>query len=462
MEAMVVIGRETIVMVDLMEGSSGHTRETCYKLHGYPKRKGITSNSYANNATGSNQGNEVRAFDNHSSSTNTTPTGTHGGVSLFTPEQYSQILQMLNKGKDIVSTTANVATTSTAGMITAFMSDVVNRNWIIDTGASNHMVHNASLMTQYRNLDDKSNMHVNLPTGSQTSISHIGESLVLTDKTTHNSTTEVPNIDKSKVEKELLVILVYVDDLLVTGSSLHHIQQVRKDLQHRFKMKDLGELKYFLGIEFSRTNDGILMNQRKYALGLVSELGLTGCKPASTPLETNHKLTSIEFDECSGKVSNTEDTVLDDFGKYQRLIRRLLYLTMTRPDIAFVVQVLSQFMHSPKTSHMEAAIRVVKYIKGTAGLGLFMPSSKSSELTAYCDSDWAACVESRRSVTGYVVKFGNAAISWKAKKQNTVSRSSAEAEFRSMATTVAEITSQDISAKTSQKFDHKKFMDYSA
>ena len=99
-----------------------------------------------------------------------------------------------------------------------------------------------------------------------------------------------------KVEKELLVILVYVDDLLVTGSSLHHIQQVRKDLQHRFKMKDLGELKYFLGIEFSRTNDGILMNQRKYALGLVSELGLTGCRPASTSLETNHKLTSIEFD----------------------------------------------------------------------------------------------------------------------------------------------------------------------
>ncbi|XP_069144617.1 uncharacterized mitochondrial protein AtMg00810-like [Solanum lycopersicum] len=224
-----------------------------------------------------------------------------------------------------------------------------------------------------------------------------------------------------KVGNELLVILVYVDDLLVTGSSLQHIQQVRKDLQHRFKMKDLGELKYFLGIEFSRTNDGILMNQRKYALGLVSELGLTGCRPASTSLETNHKLTSIEFDECSGKVSNTEDTLLDDFGKYQRLIGRLLYLTMTRPDIAFVVQVLSQFMHSPKTSHMEAAIRVVKYIKGTAGL------------------DWAACVESKRSVTGYVVKFGNAAISWKAKKQNTVSRSSAEEEFRSMATTVAEI-----------------------
>uniref|UniRef100_A0A3Q7HBJ2 Helicase ATP-binding domain-containing protein n=1 Tax=Solanum lycopersicum TaxID=4081 RepID=A0A3Q7HBJ2_SOLLC len=181
------------------------------------------------------------------------------------------------------------------------------------------------------------------------------------------------------------------------------------------------------------------MNQRKYALGLVSELGLTGCRPASTPLEFNHKLTSTEFDECTGKVGNTEDTLLGDFVNYQRLIGRLFYLTMTRLDIAFMVQVLSQFMHSPKTSHMEASIRVVKYIKGTVGLGLFMPSSKSSELTSYCDSDWAACVESRRSVTGYVVKFGSVVISWKAKKQNTVSRSSAEADLTSMATTVVEI-----------------------
>nr|XP_019068994.1 uncharacterized protein LOC109120080 [Solanum lycopersicum] len=113
---------------------------------------------------------------------------------------------------------------------------------------------------------------------------------------------------------------------------------------------------------------------------------------------------------------------------------------MTRPDIAFVVQVLSQYMHSPKSSHMEAALRVVKYIKGTAGLGLFMPSNKDNEMVAYCDSDWGSLgVETRRSVTGYMIKLGGALVSWKSKKQNTVSRSSAEAEFRSMATTVAEI-----------------------
>ena len=89
------------------------------------------------------------------------------------------------------------------------------------------------------------------------------------------------------------------------------------------------------------------MNQRKYALGLVSELGLAGCKPSSTPLEFNHKLTSTVFDEVIGKNTNVEDLILDEFGKYQRLVGKLLYLTMTRPDLSFVVQVLSQYMHSP-------------------------------------------------------------------------------------------------------------------
>ncbi|XP_018625624.1 uncharacterized mitochondrial protein AtMg00810-like [Nicotiana tomentosiformis] len=206
-------------------------------------------------------------------------------------------------------------------------------------------------------------------------------------------------------------MLVYVDDLLITGNNLHIIRQVRKELQERFKMNDLGELKYFLGIEFSRSKKGILMCQRKYALELVSELGLAGGKPVCTPLEFNHKLTSIEFDQ---EVRNDapEDILLEDKGIYQRLIG-LLYLTMTRPDIVFVVQLLSQYMHAPKVSHMEAAKRVVRYIKSTPGLRLFMPVGSCNHLVAYCDSDWGACVESRRSVSRFVVKFGGALISWK-------------------------------------------------
>ncbi|XP_070029604.1 uncharacterized protein [Nicotiana sylvestris] len=144
--------------------------------------------------------------------------------------------------------------------------------------------------------------------------------------------------------------------------------------------------------------------KRKYALELVYELGLAGGKPVCTPLEFNHKLSSVEFDQEVSK-NASEDILLEDKGIYQRLIGRLLYLTMARPDIAFVVHLLSQYMHAPKLSHMEAAKRVVRYVKSTPGLGLFMPTGSCNQLVAYYDSDWGARVESRRSVSGYVVKL---------------------------------------------------------
>ncbi|XP_070040306.1 uncharacterized mitochondrial protein AtMg00810-like [Nicotiana tomentosiformis] len=132
-----------------------------------------------------------------------------------------------------------------------------------------------------------------------------------------------------KVGHELLIILLYVDDLLVTGSNLSLIKQVRKDLEDRFKMKDLGQLKYFLVIEFSKSQKGIIMCQRKFSLKLVSESGLAGGKPTTTPLEFNHKLIYVEFDQLiHGGKSATDDAELDDKGKFQRLVGRLLYLTL--------------------------------------------------------------------------------------------------------------------------------------
>ncbi|XP_015057438.1 uncharacterized protein LOC107003631 [Solanum pennellii] len=157
----------------------------------------------------------------------------------------------------------------------------------------------------------------------------------------------------------------------------------------------------------------------------------------STPLEFNHKLTSLEYDQSVG-VSN--DPELDDVTFYQRLIGKLLYLTITRPDICFSVQVLSQFMQHPKTSHWEAALRIVKYIKRSLGFGVLLSKgTEPSKLTRYCDSDWASCTNTRRSVTGYMVKLGDSLISWKSKKQQTVSRSSAEAKYRSLAALVVEL-----------------------
>ncbi|MDV3143949.1 MAG: reverse transcriptase domain-containing protein, partial [Candidatus Phytoplasma australasiaticum] len=127
----------------------------------------------------------------------------------------------------------------------------------------------------------------------------------------------------------LVIVLVYVDDLLITGNDYKLIQETKGVLHHYFKIKDLGELKYFLGIEFSRSAQGIFMSQRKYALELVSEAGLAGVKPATTPLECNMKLTSADFP------TDANDELFPDVSKYQRMIGKLLYLTNTRPDIAF-------------------------------------------------------------------------------------------------------------------------------
>ena len=240
-----------------------------------------------------------------------------------------------------------------------------------------------------------------------------------------------------KVGNDIVVVLIYVDDLLVTGSSCQLIEETKQVLKDHFRIKDLGDLRFFLGIEFARNSEGILMHQRKYALELISDLGLGSSKPMSTPAELNLKLTTPEFDDLVG---DTSDSLLLDPGEYQRLVGRLLYLTLTRPDISYAVQSLSQFMQAPKVSHMNAAIRVVKYVKQSPGFGILLTTQSTESLQAYCDDDWGSCANSRRSITGYLIKYGDSPISWKSKKQSTISGSSAEAEYTSLASTIVEIT----------------------
>ncbi|XP_015167794.1 uncharacterized mitochondrial protein AtMg00810-like [Solanum tuberosum] len=127
------------------------------------------------------------------------------------------------------------------------------------------------------------------------------------------------------------------------------------------------------------------MNQRKCALELISDSSLSGSKTIATPVELNQKFTTCEF---NNHIGGPPDPVLADPGKYQRLVGRLLYLTITRPDIAFVVQSLSQFMHAPKQSHWDAALRVVNYIKQAPGLGVLLFSFSSASLQGFCDADW--------------------------------------------------------------------------
>ncbi|KAL0449266.1 UNVERIFIED_CONTAM: Retrovirus-related Pol polyprotein from transposon RE2 [Sesamum latifolium] len=192
---------------------------------------------------------------------------------------------------------------------------------------------------------------------------------------------------------DFIALLVYVDDVLLTSPSSQLIAEVKKYLDQLFTIKDLG----------------------------------LAPKAATTPLPQGMKLSALG------------GAALSDLEPYRRLVGRLLYLGFTRPDISFSVQQLSQFLQKPCTDHWNAALHVVQYLKGTSSTGIFFPTSNSFQLRAYCDADWASCLNSRKSVMGFCVFLGDALISWKTKKQATVSRSSAEAEYRSMGTTVCEL-----------------------
>ncbi|XP_059281088.1 uncharacterized mitochondrial protein AtMg00810-like [Lycium ferocissimum] len=191
-------------------------------------------------------------------------------------------------------------------------------------------------------------------------------------------------------------------------------------LKSHFKIKDLGEMRYFLGLEIAWSQQGIMVCQRKFALDLIADLGLAGSKPAETPLEVNQRFTSAYFDHGCAPENVQPDEPLSDPTCYQQLVGKLLYLTMTRPDISYAVQNLSQFMHKPKKTHMEGALRVVRYLKNAPGLGIMLSSKMSKQLTVHCDADWATCPMTIKSVSGFVVKIGDSLISWKPKKQNTL------------------------------------------
>ncbi|KAH7538135.1 hypothetical protein FEM48_Zijuj03G0166900 [Ziziphus jujuba var. spinosa] len=222
-------------------------------------------------------------------------------------------------------------------------------------------------------------------------------------------------------------VLVYVDDLIISGNDSAALKTFKAYLSDCFKMKDLGALKYFLGIEVARSSAGLFLCQRKYTLDIVSEAGLLGAKPCGFPIEQNHRLGLVNGE----LLSNPES--------YRRLVGRLIYLAVTHPDLAYSVHILSQFMQEPRIEHWEAALRVVRYLKGTLNQGILLRADSDLSLHGWCDSDWAACPVTRRSLSGWLVFLGHSPISWKTKKQHTVSRSSAEAEYRAMAAVTCEL-----------------------
>nr|GEZ45992.1 putative reverse transcriptase, RNA-dependent DNA polymerase, Gag-polypeptide of LTR copia-type [Tanacetum cinerariifolium] len=355
---------------------------------------------------------------------------------------------------DMFSPVAKLVTVKT------LLTVAVKRDWII---------HQLDVNNAFLHGDLNEEIYMKIPQGfsreGETRVCHLRKSLYGLKQASHNwyhkFTTFLLslNFKQSKADHSLfiyettnttVIALIYVDDVIITGNYPNKIQEVKKQLDKEFSIKDLGTLKYFLRIEVVKTKYGLVLSQRKYTLDILNDCGKLGCNPSTFPNEQGLKLDKGEH----------EATV--DASQYRRLIGRLLYLQATRPDITYSVNVLSQFVADPRKSHLEAANRVLRYLKATPGQdprkihlkaanhvlqylkvtpgqGILISRSGDLALKAYCDTDWLGCSYMRRSCTGYFLLLGGKPISWKSKKQSVVSRYSAEAEYRAMASTVSEV-----------------------
>jgi len=188
-----------------------------------------------------------------------------------------------------------------------------------------------------------------------------------------------------------LFVLVYVDDIIVTSSSPRVTNALLADLQADFALKDLGDLHFFLGIEVKRGSNGLTLTQERYAMDILKRSGMHRCNAIDTPLSSTEKL-SVESGDKLGP---------DDATNYRSVVGALQYLTLTRPDIAFAVNKVCQFLHTPTTVHWSAVKRILRYVRGTVNLGLSIRRSESTLVSAFSDADWAGCVDDRRSTGGF-------------------------------------------------------------
>ncbi|KAK2993178.1 hypothetical protein RJ640_030802 [Escallonia rubra] len=211
------------------------------------------------------------------------------------------------------------------------------------------------------------------------------------------------------------------------GDDSEEIDRVQVNLGVRFHMKKLGELHHFLGLELEQNEEGIFLCQQKYAKDLLIRFGLFGSNVIETPMEVNANLHMDEGED------------IKDPTKYRQLIGSLIYLTLTRPDIAQAVGMVSRFMQAPKKPHLEAARRILKYLQGTIDFGI-MYRRGGYKINGFCDADYAGDKSTRRSTTGYCFNLGSGAISWCSKRQPTVSLSTTEAEYRAAAMAAQEST----------------------
>ena len=221
--------------------------------------------------------------------------------------------------------------------------------------------------------------------------------------------------------QDLEILAVYVDDLILITESTESMDELKQALKTRYKMKDMGELSYILGISVvqEKEKNCVFLHQKHYIETILQKYGMNNANPITTPADTNVKL--IKDDGVSKPVNPST---------YQSMVGSLLYAAMaTRPDIAHAVSVVSKFNANPNAAHLTAVKRILRYLKGTVNLALKYERSESGTLIGFSDADWAGDQDDRRSTTGKILFLSGGAVSWFSKKQATVALSTAEAEY---------------------------------
>lgn len=224
----------------------------------------------------------------------------------------------------------------------------------------------------------------------------------------------------------VIYILVYVDDFIITGNNPQLIQHLIHDLNQTFALKDLGTLTYFLGVQITKSAAGLHLSQQQYIRDILTRTKMLDSKPATTQADPSAPL-------------QLHGDPFQDPKLYRQTVGSLQYATITRPDIAFAVNRVCQFMHNPTVLHWQAVKHILRYLNGTLNHGLHFKPHKVSSLLAYSDSGWLSDKDDSRSQYGFAIFHGSNLVSWTSRKQRVVARSSTEAEYRALAYTAAEL-----------------------
>lgn len=248
-----------------------------------------------------------------------------------------------------------------------------------------------------------------------------------------------PCVYVRRTGKSLVIIALYVDDLVLTASSSTELQTPKADLTTEFDMEDLGEATFVLGIEIvrDRASRTITITQTAYIKAILDRHIIGGRHKHHIPMETSARHV---------KAADGQQATTQSIRAYQTAVGSIMFAMLcTRPDIAFAVAILSKFAQNPTPVHEAGVNRVLRYLNGTSGLGITytgtIPASEEPQLTGYCDSDWAADRDDRKSVTGYAFLLCGGAISWSSKKQKTPTLSTSHSATTSSATTLVSATS---------------------